>query len=78
MKNANVQYQLHEPAPTKLLNAREVAEILNISRAFAYKLMQTGEIPTIRIGYSRRVRLADVEEFIERNLQPQSSRFGLK
>jgi excisionase family DNA binding protein len=63
---------------SKLLNAKEVAEILNISKAFAYKLMQTGEITTVFIGSSRRVRMADLEEFIIRNTQPQQSRFGIK
>ena len=33
-----------------LLKAKEVAEILKISRAMAYTLMQRGEIPTVRIG----------------------------
>ena len=33
-----------------LLKARDVAEILQISRSMAYNLMQIGEIPTVRIG----------------------------
>ncbi len=63
---------------TKLLNAREVAEILNISKAFAYKLMQTGEIRTVVIGSSRRVRREDLEDFIFQNTKPQVSQFSLK
>ncbi len=55
----------------RLLTARDLAEILNISKAFAYKLMQTGDIPTIFIGSSRRVRRADLDDFILRNTQPQ-------
>jgi len=42
-----------------LLRANEVAEILQISRAMAYTLMQRGEIPTVRIGKARRVRPED-------------------
>jgi len=42
-----------------LLRAKEVAEILQISRAMAYTLMQRGEIPTVRIGKARRVRPED-------------------
>jgi len=56
----------------------EVAEILNISKAFAYKLMQTSQLTTICIGSSRRVRITDLEDFIFRNTQPQGSQFGLK
>jgi len=55
----------------RLLTARDLAEILNISKAFAYKLMQTGEIRTVFIGSSRRVRKADLEDFIQLNIQPQ-------
>lgn len=55
----------------KLLKASEVASILNISKAFAYKLMQTGQLATVNIGASRRVRLADLEEFITRNTVAQ-------
>ena len=65
-------------ATLKLLNAKEVAEILNISKAFAYKLMQTGEIRTVAIGSSRRVRTVDLEDFILQNTKPQQSPFGLK
>jgi excisionase family DNA binding protein len=56
--------------PAKLLKAIEVAKILNISRAFAYQLMQRGEIRTVVIGTSRRVRPEDLTEFIAENLSP--------
>jgi excisionase family DNA binding protein len=62
----------------KLLTAKEVAEVLNISKAFAYKLMQTGQITTVCIGASRRVRTVDLEDFIRKNTQPQLSRFAVK
>jgi len=47
-----------------LLKAKDVAEILQISRAMAYALMQRGEIPTVRIGKSRRVRPEDLIKYI--------------
>ena len=62
----------------RLLTARDLAEILNISKAFAYKLMQTGEIRSVTIGSSRRVRRADLDDFILQNTQPQQSRFDIK
>ena len=55
----------------KLLKAVDVAEILNISRAMAYKLMQTKEIPTVCVGSARRVRPIDLHEYIIDNLKPQ-------
>jgi excisionase family DNA binding protein len=54
----------------KLLRAAEVAQILNVSRAFAYRLMQQGKIRTVAIAKSRRVRPIDLQDFINQNLSP--------
>jgi excisionase family DNA binding protein len=51
--------------PNQLLNADQVAERLNISRALAYRLMKSGEIPTVRFIGSVRVRESDLLAFIE-------------
>ena len=48
----------------RLMKPAEVADILQVSRAMAYKLLQQGEIPTVRIGKSVRVRRADLERYI--------------
>ena len=58
--------------PERLLTAVEVANILNISRAFAYQLMQRGKIRTVCIEGARRVRPEDLRMFIHSSLQPQS------
>ena len=50
-----------------LLNAQQVAEILNLSKSKTYRFMQLGEIPTVRIGKSRRVRPEDLIKYIESN-----------
>jgi len=54
----------------RLLNAGQVAEILNISLAMAYRLMQRGDIRTVRIASSRRVRAKDLENYVQANLYP--------
>ena len=51
-----------------LLRPSDVAARLNISKSFAYRLMQTGEIPVVRIRAACRVRPRDLEEYIERNV----------
>jgi len=56
--------------PERLLKATEVAKILNISRALAYQMMQRGEIRTVSIRTSVRVRPEDLENFIQSNLTP--------
>ena len=54
--------------PERLLKAVQVAEILNVSRAFAYQLMQKGLIPTVKILGARRVRREDLLLFIQENI----------
>jgi hypothetical protein len=58
--------------PERLLTAIEIAGILNISRAFAYQLMQRGKIRTVCIEGARRVRPEDLRLFIEQSLQPDN------
>jgi excisionase family DNA binding protein len=58
-----------------LLRAKEVAEILKVSRAMAYNLMLRGEIPTVRIGKSRRVRPEDLIKYIESNTYKMNQYF---
>lgn len=48
----------------QLLTGGEVADILRISRSYAYMLMKRGEIPTVRIGSVVRVRLEDLDAYI--------------
>ena len=53
----------------RLLNIKEVAEILHVSRSLVYSLLKCGDIPTVRIGRMVRVRPEDLERFIhERSL----------
>ena len=53
----------------KLLKGNDVARLLNISRSFAYNLMQSGQLRTVRLGHSVRVRPKDLIEYIEKNVQ---------
>lgn len=52
----------------KLLKSEEVAEILQISRSMAYAIMKRGDIPTVRIGTSVRVRPEDLNKYIQNNV----------
>ena len=55
----------------KLLKATDVADVLDISRAMAYRLMQTGHLRTVTIGNAKRVRKQDLILYIENNLSSQ-------
>jgi excisionase family DNA binding protein len=49
-----------------LMRAAEVAQVLNVSASLAYKLMESGAIPTVRMNRSVRVRPEDLNEYIQR------------
>jgi len=57
----------------RLLKAIEVAEILNVSKSMAYRLMQTREIPTVNIGNAKRVRPIDLRNYINSKLTEANS-----
>jgi excisionase family DNA binding protein len=48
----------------ELLTIREACDRLKLSRASLYRLIQSGQLPTVRIGRSRRVVNEDLDRFI--------------
>lgn len=52
-----------------LLKPRDISRKLNISRSFTYRLLKSGELPSVRLGKTYRVRTQDLAEFIGRNLK---------
>ena len=65
----NSKDQNHFP---QLLTATEVAQKLRLGTSTVYQLMQRGELPTVRIGRSVRVRLEDLHAFIEAKVEEKS------
>ena len=49
----------------KMLTAKEVAKELNISLGLAYRIIQSGELASVRIATAIRVKKSDLEEYIE-------------
>ena len=48
----------------KLLKSDEIAEILHVSRSYAYLLMKRGDIPTVHVGGAVRVRPEDLDQYL--------------
>jgi excisionase family DNA binding protein len=63
----NQELSQSENLPRPLLTVNEVAHQLHVSRSYAYLLVASGELPVIKIGKSRRVRVIDLEQFINYN-----------
>jgi excisionase family DNA binding protein len=51
---------------TTFLTVRDIANILKISKALAYRLIAQGEIASIQFGRVNRVRQEDLDTFIHK------------
>ncbi|MBA2677372.1 MAG: helix-turn-helix domain-containing protein [Ktedonobacteraceae bacterium] len=58
-----------EPPIKLLLTINEAAQALSLSLRFVYNLVLTNQIQTIKIGRSRRVPVAALQAFIERQAE---------
>ena len=59
------QQEMTLPQSDEFLRAIDVAGILKISKASAYQLIRTKEIPSISFGRTVRVRWVDLDTFIQ-------------
>jgi excisionase family DNA binding protein len=48
----------------QLLTIVDAARLLGISRSKLYELLADGELPSVRIGRTRRISTSDLEEFV--------------
>ena len=67
MKQSDHKYSQYIPL---LFTVKQMAEILSISKSFAYKLISVGEIPHVKVGTAIRIRREDLLDYIEGNLDP--------
>lgn len=49
-----------------LVNVIEASRRLSIGRSLCCRLVQSGELPSIKINGARRILVSDLEEFIRR------------
>lgn len=51
-----------------LLSPGAAAEKLSVGRSAVYDLMKSGELASFKMGRSRRIPLASIQEYIEKRL----------
>jgi excisionase family DNA binding protein len=56
-----------------LVTVREAARLLALGRSTVYELIAAGHLPTIHIGRSVRIRVADLEALVDRNADRPSA-----
>jgi excisionase family DNA binding protein len=62
--NDELERQRNAPVQKLLLTVPEAGRVLAISRSKMYDLLTSGHLPSIHIGRSRRVRVSDIEDFV--------------
>jgi excisionase family DNA binding protein len=67
MQNPTGAIDITSQIDAQLLKPLRVAQVLAISKSKAYTLMQTGTLPTIRIGRSLRVPAKALTQWIDTN-----------
>ena len=60
----------------QLLTVVEAAEHLCISRSKVYELLAAGELPSVRIGRTRRIAMSALSEFIADHVETSTARSG--
>jgi excisionase family DNA binding protein len=63
--NDELVRQRDHPIPKLLLTVPEAGRALAISRSKIYDLLNSGDLPSVHIGRSRRVRVSDIEDFVK-------------
>jgi len=49
----------------RLLKPAEVAEVLRVSKSMVYRLIASGEIPSVIIGHSKRIDPNDLYKYVD-------------
>jgi excisionase family DNA binding protein len=63
--NDDLKGQRDAPVQKLLLTVPEAGRALAISRSKMYDLLNSGHLPSVHIGRSRRVRVSDIENFVD-------------
>ena len=58
----------------QLLSVQEVGELLGMGRSWVYNQIKTGELPSVKLGGSVKVRREDLEAYIQNHRSPLGKR----
>jgi excisionase family DNA binding protein len=56
------------PIEPLLVRVEEAARLLSLSRSTIYELLDCGELPSVRCGAARRIPLAALRAWVERQI----------
>ncbi len=53
-----------------LLKPAEVSRVLNVSKSTVYRMLKSGDLPSLEVGFSKRVHPDDLDHFINECRKP--------
>ena len=54
----------------RLLDAHEIAELLNVKESWVREATRDGRLPHLKLGRYRRYRLSDIQSWLDEQAQP--------
>ncbi len=63
-EKSDTMTQSHEGAASRFMTVGEVASVLRVSSMTVYRLINSGELPAVRIGRSLRLRSEDLDRYL--------------
>jgi len=54
----------------QLLSVQEVSELLGLGRSWVYQKIRSGEMPSVHLGGTVKVKREDLEEYVEKHRSP--------
>ena len=54
----------------KLLSIQQVGEVLGMGRSWVYQQIRSGQMPSVQLGGSIKVRREDLQEYIQKHRRP--------
>lgn len=71
MKKVEVQKEVVQPA---VLGIEDAARYIGCRRTYMNRLIAEGIVPSFKMGQLRRIRVADLDEFIQQRLREEQQR----
>ena len=66
-------YLLACDQPDCLLNAKQIAEVLNVSKPQVFLMIRRGDFPVVKMGRLVRVRRSAIEDYIIKQTLPPNN-----
>jgi excisionase family DNA binding protein len=70
--SGNTQHRSQERGELQLLSVHEVCQQLGMGKSWVYRRLRSGEIPSVKLGRSIKVRREDLEAYLEQLRQADS------